>query len=120
MGFRGVLVIKIIHSNFLITTVKATSVYRPISSLSNLAFIARTQRPPNLPDADFPDELNWLRDGHNYGFPWRFGDQDNPQQFPDYNSKSDKRLSSDFFAVKSGLYRTDPTSPKSPGCRFSR
>ena len=69
----------------------------------------------NGPDADFPDELNWLREGHNYGFPWRFGDQDNPQQFPDYNSKSDKRLSSDFFAVKSGLYRTDPTFPKSPG-----
>jgi hypothetical protein len=69
----------------------------------------------NGPDADYPDELNWLREGNHYGFPWRFGNQDNPQQFPDYNSKSDKRLSSDFFAVSSGRYRTDPTFPKSPG-----
>ena len=68
----------------------------------------------NGPDADFPDELNWLREGKHYGFPWRFGDQDNPQQFPDYTGVGDKRLSSDFFAVKSGLYRTDPTFPKSP------
>ena len=69
----------------------------------------------NGPDADFPDELNWLREGSHYGFPWRFGDQDNPQQFPDYTGTGDKRLSSDFFAVKSGLYRTDPTFPKAPG-----
>jgi glucose/arabinose dehydrogenase len=69
----------------------------------------------NGPDADFPDELNWLREGHHYGFPWQFGDQDNPQQFPDYTSISDKRLSPDFTAVKIGAYRRDPEFPKSPG-----
>lgn len=69
----------------------------------------------NGPDADFPDELNWLREGHHFGFPWRFGDQDNPQQFPDYTSIGDKRLSSDFTAVRLGAYRTDPQFPKSPG-----
>jgi len=69
----------------------------------------------NGPDADFPDELNWLRAGNHYGFPWRFGDQDNPQQFPDYTSVGDKRLSSDFTAVVSGTYRTDPTFPQAPG-----
>ncbi|HEX9839925.1 MAG TPA: PQQ-dependent sugar dehydrogenase [Anaerolineales bacterium] len=69
----------------------------------------------NGPDADFPDELNWLREGLHYGFPWRFGDQDNPQQFPDYTSIGDKRLSSDFTAVRIGAYHTDPTFPKSPG-----
>ena len=69
----------------------------------------------NGPDADFPDELNWLRAGKHYGFPWRFGDQDNPQQFPDYTGVDDKRLSTDFFAVSSGRYRADPTFPKSPG-----
>ena len=69
----------------------------------------------NGPDADFPDELNWLREGNHYGFPWRFGDQDNPQQFPDYTSIGDKRLSPDFTAVKIGAYRRDPTFPKSPG-----
>lgn len=69
----------------------------------------------NGPDADFPDELNWLREGLHYGFPWRFGDQDNPQQFPGYTSIGDKRLSPDFTAVRIGAYRTDPTFPKPPG-----
>ena len=68
----------------------------------------------NGPDADFPDELNWLREGHHYGFPWQFGNQDNPQQFPDYTSINDKRLSSDFTAVQIGAYRRDPDFPKSP------
>jgi glucose/arabinose dehydrogenase len=69
----------------------------------------------NGPDADFPDELNWLREGMHYGFPWQFGDQDNPQQFPDYTSVGDKRLSPDFTAVQIGAYRRDPEFPKSPG-----
>lgn len=69
----------------------------------------------NGPDADFPDELNWLREGLHYGFPWRFGDQDNPQQFPDYTSIGDKRLSPDFTAVQIGAYRRDPTFPVAPG-----
>jgi glucose/arabinose dehydrogenase len=69
----------------------------------------------NGPDADFPDELNWLRQGNHYGFPWQFGDQDNPQQFPDYTSEGDNHLSSDFTAVKNGTYRTDSTFPKAPG-----
>jgi len=69
----------------------------------------------NGPDADFPDELNWLREGLHYGFPWKFGDQDNPQQLPDYTGVGDKRLSLDFTAVKNGTYRQDPTFPKSPG-----
>jgi glucose/arabinose dehydrogenase len=69
----------------------------------------------NGPDADLPDELNWLREGNHYGFPWRFGDQDNPEQFPDYTGEDDKPLSSDFFPFNSGTYRTDPTFPKAPG-----
>ena len=68
----------------------------------------------NGPDADFPDELNLLREGAHYGFPWRFGDQDNPQQFAGYNASADKRLSQDFTAVKSGTYRDDPSFPKPP------
>lgn len=68
----------------------------------------------NGPDADFNDELNWIREGRHYGFPWRFGSQDNPQQFPDYDRAQDKRLSMDFTAVKTGTYRNDPTFPKPP------
>jgi glucose/arabinose dehydrogenase len=68
----------------------------------------------NGPDADYPDELNWLRAGHHYGFPWRFGIDDNPQQFPDYDSSTDRRLSTDFMAVKLGTYHNDPSFPPPP------
>lgn len=69
----------------------------------------------NGPDADYPDELNWIREGQHYGFPWRFGNQDNPQQFPDYDSSKDKRLQQDFTAVQTGTYRNDKSFPKAPG-----
>jgi glucose/arabinose dehydrogenase len=69
----------------------------------------------NGPDADYPDELNWIREGRHYGFPWRFGNQDNPQQFPDYDSAKDKRLQKDFTAVQKGTYKNDPSFPKPPG-----
>lgn len=69
----------------------------------------------NSPDADYPDELNWLREGLHYGFPWRFGDHDNPQQFADYDSKKDLHLQQDFVAVNTGSYRNDPDFPKAPG-----
>jgi glucose/arabinose dehydrogenase len=68
----------------------------------------------NGPDADFPDELNWLREGRHYGFPWRFGTVDNPQQFPGYDPRADGRLSSDFVAVQRGTYRDDPGFPAPP------
>ncbi len=68
----------------------------------------------NGPDADFPDELNWIREGHHYGFPWKFGTQDNPQQFRDYSPYSDKRLQNGFFAVDNGFYQNDKTFPTPP------
>jgi len=68
----------------------------------------------NGPDADYPDELNWIRQGLNYGFPWRFGLNDNPQQFPSYNPQNDKYLNNDFVAVQTGKYANDPTFPKAP------
>ena len=68
----------------------------------------------NGPDADFPDELNWVvADGH-YGFPWRFGNQDIPQRAPDYDPSTDKLLQPDFTAVQIGAYRNDPTYPAAP------
>lgn len=36
----------------------------------------------NGPDAHHPEELNWLRKGKHYGFPYRFGDQALPM-YPD-------------------------------------
>ncbi len=69
----------------------------------------------NGPDADYPDELNWIQPGRHYGFPWRFGDHDNPQQFPDYDGATDLHLQTGFSAVDNGLYRNDPTFPPAPG-----
>lgn len=68
----------------------------------------------NGPDADYADELNWIRQGKHYGFPWKFGEQDNPQQFATYDSTNDKRLNQDFQAVKTGSYKNDPGFPKAP------
>jgi glucose/arabinose dehydrogenase len=68
----------------------------------------------NGPDADYPDELNWMREGLHYGFPWRFGTQDNPQRFPDYDPTKDLRLQSGFWAVDHGFYHNDPDFPEPP------
>jgi len=68
----------------------------------------------NGPDADYPDELNWIREGLHYGFPWRFGTQDNPQRLPDYDPSKDPRLQSGFWAVDHGFYHNDPSFPPPP------
>ena len=68
----------------------------------------------NGPDADLPDELNWIREGHHYGFPWRFGNEENPQTRPDYDPSQDRRLSEDFVAVREEMYHNDPDFPPAP------
>jgi glucose/arabinose dehydrogenase len=68
----------------------------------------------NGPDRDMSEELNWLRQGRHYGFPWRIGGADNPQQFPNYNPANDRLLNPIFNAVKKGYYRNDPTFPTRP------
>ncbi len=69
----------------------------------------------NGPDADYPDELNWIQQGNHYGFPWRFGDKDNAQRSPDYDPTQDRLLSSDFTAVQTEKYANDPDFPAPPG-----
>ena len=61
------------------------------------------------------DELNWLRPGLHYGFPWRIGGTDNPQQYPDYRPQDDLLLNPLFNAVKKGYFYNDPTFPPRPG-----
>ncbi|MFN6486402.1 MULTISPECIES: PQQ-dependent sugar dehydrogenase [unclassified Nostoc] len=68
----------------------------------------------NGPDRDMSEELNWLRLGGNYGFPWRIGGTDNPQQFPNYNPATDRLLNAKFNAIQRGYYRNDPTFPVRP------
>ncbi|HVV73804.1 MAG TPA: LamG-like jellyroll fold domain-containing protein, partial [Verrucomicrobiae bacterium] len=68
----------------------------------------------NGPDRDMSDELNWLRPGLHYGFPWRMGGADNPQQFPNYDPAQDHLLDPRFIAVALGYYHNDPTFPPPP------
>jgi glucose/arabinose dehydrogenase len=68
----------------------------------------------NGPDADYPEELNVIREGAHYGFPWRLSDSDNPQRRPDYDPASDKLLQPGFWAVQRGFYHNDPTFPSPP------
>jgi glucose/arabinose dehydrogenase len=68
----------------------------------------------NGPDRDMSDELNWLRPGLHFGFPWRMGGADNPQQFLNYNPQTDLLLNSNYIAVYYAYYHSDPTFPPPP------
>jgi len=68
----------------------------------------------NGPDRDMADELNWLRAGAHYGFPWRLGGADNPQQFPNYDPSTDLLLDPRFIAVHNGYYYNDAAFPPPP------
>ena len=68
----------------------------------------------NSPDADYPDELNWIQEGHHYGFPWRFSNMDNAVRSPDYDAAKDPLLQPDFFAVQNKLYVKEPDFPPPP------
>lgn len=68
----------------------------------------------NGPDRDMSDELNWLRQGQHYGFPWRMGGTDNPQQFSNYDPTTDRLLDSRYTAVSGGYFKNDPTFPPPP------
>ncbi|MDQ1724633.1 MAG: hypothetical protein QOG52_1661, partial [Frankiaceae bacterium] len=53
--------------------------------------------------------------GKNYGFPWRFGNEANPQATPGYDPAKDVRITPDSSAAKAGHYYNDPSFPKAPG-----
>ncbi|RYC68062.1 PQQ-dependent sugar dehydrogenase [Spirosoma sordidisoli] len=63
-----------------------------------------------------PEELNWLRPGRHYGFPWLIGGNETPQQFPDYNPDADPLLSAGY---RTEGFRTDPAYPPRPAIPFA-
>jgi glucose/arabinose dehydrogenase len=73
----------------------------------------------NGPDADFPDELNLIQQGDHYGFPWRFGNEANPQSLPTYDPAGDARIEPDSGAALNNKYNSDPTFPKPPTKAFA-
>lgn len=73
----------------------------------------------NGPARDMSEELNWLRQDLHYGFPWRIGRADNPQQFPDYDPTNDLLLNPNFIAVKNGYYYNDSNFPTPPSSNLT-
>lgn len=69
----------------------------------------------NGPDNDMADEINWIRQGLHYGFPWRMGAMDNPQRDPAYDPATDNLLLVDSEARRNGWYHNDPGFPPAPG-----
>lgn len=62
----------------------------------------------NGPDSDYSEELNWIREGLHYGFPWRLGAEENALQDPAYDPETDPRLHPGFYGTDEGLYSYDP------------
>jgi len=74
--------------------------------------------PENSDDRDDPEELNWLQEGHHYGFPWRIGGDNTPQQYTPYDPHTDPLLSPNAWGGGNGMlyttYSNDPTYPPRP------
>ncbi len=73
----------------------------------------------NSGDRDDNDELNCLREGHHYGFPWRMGTNDTPQQFPGYDPAADRLINHAYQAWRLGFFYDDPTYPPRPSTPFT-
>jgi hypothetical protein len=72
----------------------------------------------NGPDIDLPEEINWIQEGQHYGFPWRFGAEENPVLDPDYDGEGDRRLHDAYQAVSRGSYVYDEDFPAAPDVTF--
>ncbi|MCE6988130.1 T9SS type A sorting domain-containing protein [Dyadobacter sp. CY323] len=68
----------------------------------------------NSGDRDDPEEMNWIRPGAHYGFPWEMGANDTPQQFSGYKVEEDKLLNHAYTGYKIGAFYDDKTFPKKP------
>jgi hypothetical protein len=66
----------------------------------------------NSGDRDDPEELNWLRENHHYGFPWRMGGNDTPMQYTPYEAQKDKLIPVE--SLKRNIFFNDPDYPKRP------
>lgn len=66
----------------------------------------------NMGDRDDPEELNLLQKGKHYGFPWRMGGNDTPQQFAGYDPNQDLLLPDDLSFPE--IFHDDPTFPSPP------
>lgn len=68
----------------------------------------------NSGDRDDPEEINWLRAGHHYGFPWEMGGHQTPQQFATYDPAQDKLLPATLPPDQQKKFHNDPGFPPRP------
>ncbi len=67
----------------------------------------------NSGDHDDPEEMNWLREGHHFGFPWTAGGNPNPTRLPGYDPITDHLLNPGYPSAATDFY-FDATFPPSP------
>ncbi|MBO6573813.1 MAG: T9SS type A sorting domain-containing protein [Rhodothermales bacterium] len=72
----------------------------------------------NAGDRDDAEEFNWIREGHHYGFPWRIGTSETPQQHAGYDPSADPFVQPDRntnnVADTGWYFSNDPTYPAPP------
>ena len=68
----------------------------------------------NSGERDDPEELNWLRQGKNYGFPWRMGGNNNPLMNSPYNVNNDPLVNPLSGGYQAGWFADDPAFPQIP------
>lgn len=72
----------------------------------------------NSGERDDPEELNWIRSGKHYGFPWTMGGNVNPLQSPTYDYTQDPLVNPLCGGVSNGFFVSDPDFPAPPNLVF--
>jgi len=74
----------------------------------------------NSGERDDPEELNWLRQGKHYGFPWSMGGNDNPLRFSPYDVNLDPLVNHLCAGYVNGWFADDPAfTPVPAGITFT-
>jgi hypothetical protein len=68
----------------------------------------------NSGERDDPEELNWLRQGRHYGYPWRMGGNFNPIQNSPYDVNLDPLVNHQSGGYVSGWFADVPGFPSVP------
>lgn len=68
----------------------------------------------NAGDRDDPEELNWLREGRHYGFPWVIGGNETPMRFAGFNPDNDPFIPTNSTAANLGTFYEDLDYPAPP------
>jgi hypothetical protein len=89
---------------------------RGVRNAFSLAFAANGDlfSVENSGDRDDPEEMNWIRPGAHYGFPWEMGGNDTPMQFAGYRPTDDRLINRNYTAYQIGAFHEDKQYPKKP------